>query len=152
MNNKLRTFKLIDEEGYLNHHPVNRTLMNKMKNKCFSGKMENTALCEKAGGIFLITPQEFKYFEEVLPAKDTTSAESDTQTPPKTYSQPLQGTFSDEMIRCIMEDCKALDASLRFDKDSVVFLWNEDEYVIESVEDYHTIVGALKMIQTFRKV
>ena len=152
MNNKLRTFKLIDEEGYLNHHPVNRTLMNKMKNKCFSGKMENTALCEKAGGIFLITPQEFKYFEEVLPAKDNTNTESDTQTHSKTHSQPLQGTFSDETIHCIMEDCKALDASLWFDKDSVVLLWNEDEYVIESVADYHTIIDAIKLLQTFVEV
>ena len=135
MNNELRTFKLIDEEGYLNHHPSNKALMNKMKNKCFSGKMEHTTLCEKTSGLFLITPQEFKYFEEVALAEH--------QTYHKTSSQPLQGTFSDETIHCIIEDCKALDASLWFDKDSVVLLWNEDEYVSESVADYHTIIKEL---------
>ena len=100
----------------------------------------------------LISPQEFKYFEEVLPAKDNTNTESDTQTHSKTHSQPLQGTFSDEAIDCIIEDCKALDASLWFDKDSVVLLCNEDEYVIKSVEDYHKVVGAIKLLQTFVEV
>ena len=99
----------------------------------------------------MITSGEFKYFAEVLPAKDN-NTDPDTQTPSKTSSQPPQSIFSDETIHCIIEDCKALDASLWFDKDNIVLLWNEDEYAIESVEDYNKVVGALKMIQTFRKV
>ena len=154
MNKELRTFKLVDKEGYLNnHHHYNSCII--------SGYLEDgclTGIINPFGHLYhgydkttLITSGEFKYFEEVLSVKDN-NTDPDTQTPSKTPSQPLQGTFSDETIHCIIEDCKALDASLWFDKDSVVLLWNEDEYVIESVEDYHTIVGALKMIQTFRKV
>jgi len=154
MNNELRTFKLIDEYGFLRASNQNRALVGYyMTNGCFTGEIDYDGnLVSVVGNLLLIATNEMGYFEEVLPAKDTTNAESDTQTPSKTHSQPLQGTFSDETIHCIMEDCKALDASMWFDKDSVVLLWNEDEYVIDSVDDYHTIVDAIKLLRKFVKV
>lgn len=152
MNNELRTFKLIDREGYLNnHHHYNSCIISGyLEDECLTGVISPFGdLCHNYDKTTLITSGEFKYFAEVLPAKDTTNAESDTQTPSKTSAQPLQGTFSDEMIHCIIEDCKVLDASLWFDKDSVVLLCNEDEYVIKSVEDYYKIVDAIKLLKSF---
>ena len=146
MNNELRTFKLIDEEGFLRASNQNRALIGyHMTNACFTGEIDYYGnLVSVAGNLLLIATKEMRYFEEVALAEH--------QTYHKTSSQPLQGTFSDETIHCIMEDCKALDASLWFDKDSVVLLWNEDEYVIESVDDYHTIVDAIKLLKSFKKV
>ena len=147
MNNELRKFKLIDREGYLNnHHHYNSCIISGyLEDECLTGIINPFGhLCHNYDKTTLITSGEFKYFEEVALAEHP--------TPSKTHSQPLQATFSDETIHCIMEDCKALGASLWFDKDNVVLLCNEDEYVIESVEDYHNIVDAIKLLQTFVKV
>ena len=147
MNNELRKFKLIDREGYLNnHHHYNSCIISGyLEDGCLTGIINPFGhLCHSYDKTTLITSGEFKYFEEVALAAH--------QTPPTTSPQPLQDTFSDETIHCIIEDCKVLDASLWFDKGSVVLLWNEDEYVIESMADYHNIVDAIKLLQTFVKV
>ena len=146
MNNELRIFKLIDEYGFLRASNQNRALVGYyMTNGCFTGEIDYDGnLVSVVGNLLLIATNEMGYFEEVALAEHP--------TPSKTSAQPLQGTFSDEAIHGIMGDCKALGASLWFDKDNVVLLWNEDEYVIESVDDYHTIVDAIKLLRKFKKV
>ena len=92
MNKELRTFKLIDKEGFLRASAQNSRLVRyHMNNGCFIGKINHKGrLVSLTSNTTLIATKEMQYFEEVTLAEP--------QTPSKTFSQPLQATFSDETI------------------------------------------------------
>lgn len=67
-NNKLRKFKLIDKEGYLESDKANEKHMEDYldHDNCFTGYIENEELLGKDNYNWnLITEEEFKFFEEI---------------------------------------------------------------------------------------
>ncbi len=66
--NKLRKFKLIDEEGYKDSHRLNSDLLRQhLENNCFKGVVDDGHLfCSKALHNPLISRIEFQFFEEVF--------------------------------------------------------------------------------------
>lgn len=67
----------------------------------------------------------------------------------KTHTQPLQDTFSDETIHCIMDECKALSITVWIGKDEVILFWLDVSYFVKNVSDYNKVVGAIKLLKSF---
>jgi hypothetical protein len=133
-DSKLRTFELIDEEGYIKRHELNKSILKDVGSKFFIGNVSE-------GGVLynwsvsnrdLITPSEFKFFKEI-----TEKVTIDKPQP------PYQG---------IIDDCKAVDGSLCIYKEGVVFLWEDSEYVINSTQDYADLISSIKVLQRLQKV
>lgn len=143
-DSQLRTFKLIDKEGYLNHYYSNEYLLQRVGCDIFIGKIDEKhgALINRAlGDFYLITPDEFKFFKEVT---NEVSSESSSALPEQPESQlPYQH---------LIDDCKAVDGSLCIHKEGVVFLWEDSEYVIKSPEDYDNLINSIKVLQSLQKV
>lgn len=137
---KLRKFRLICKNNYIKRHPLNESLLNYLEDGCFVGIVSNSTGSLCTSDIALIREDEFQFFHE-----ETIS--NDNETP----SNEVSATFSDEMIHCIKEDCHTVNGSLCFYKEGVVFLWNEDEYFIESVEDYNKVINSIKVLNSFKK-
>lgn len=77
--NKLRKFKLIDEEGYKDYASINATLLEiYLKDNCFEGFMDDSCLTLGSKDLrdALITRSEFQFFEEVF--KEELSQEENT--------------------------------------------------------------------------
>ena len=138
-DSQLRTFELIDEEGYIKSHKLNKSILKDVGSKLFIGDVNE-------GGVLynwsvsnrdLITPSEFKFFKEVT-EKVTIDKPEHPQTQP-----PYQG---------IIDDCKAVDGSLCIYKEGVVFLWEDSEYVINSPQDYSDLISSIKVLQRLQKV
>jgi hypothetical protein len=148
---KLRKFRLIDKEGYLFAHTMNVDHLEYLEDGCFIGKIEDKKdfLVGKDSPHILITKGEFQFFEEILLEEEGINQEDNIQQQPPLNA--ISGTFSDEMIHCIKEDCHAVNGSLCFYKEGVVFLWNEDEYFIESVDDYNKVINSIKVLNSFKK-
>ena len=149
---KLRKFRLIDKEGYFSEDCNNPSYYNDyylLKNY-YEGYVDSYGdLWCKDRFILLIDESEFQFFEEIpLEEEDINQEDNIQQQPPL---NAISATFSDEMIHCIKEDCHAVNGSLCFYKEGVVFLWNEDEYFIESVDDYNKVINSIKVLNTFKK-
>tara|TARA_R110001592_G_C13193009_1_gene753681 strand:- start:12213 stop:12695 length:483 start_codon:yes stop_codon:yes gene_type:complete len=143
-DSQLRTFKLIDKEGYLRHHRENENNLKKIGSEVFCGvinifgSLVNDTI---ERGTEFITNSEFKFFEEI--ANDLPS-ESSPSLPEQHESQlPYQH---------LIDDCKAVDGSLCIHKEGVVFLWEDSEYVINSPEDYDNLINSIKVLQSLQKV
>lgn len=70
---KLRKFKLIDEEGYKSSHHLNYVLLREhLKDNCFEGIVDDGHLFySKDFHAALITRNEFQFFEEVFEEENT---------------------------------------------------------------------------------
>lgn len=143
---KLRKFKLIDKDGYLFAHAMNVDHLEYLEDGCFIGKIEDKQdfLVGKANPHILIAKGEFQFFKEI-------PLEEDDNIQQERLSNEVSPTFSDEMIHCIKDDCHAVNGSLCFYKEGVVFLWNEDEYFIESVDDYNKVINSIKVLKSMKK-
>lgn len=143
-DSQLRTFKLIDKDGYLSFHNYNQGILDKVGCDMFTGTIdeEDGALTNKSIENFsLISPREFKFFKEVT---NESPPESPTAVPEQPESQlPYQH---------LINDCKAVDGSLCIHKEGVVFLWEDSEYVINSPEDYDNLINSIKVLQSLQKV
>lgn len=76
--NKLRKFKLIDKEGYLGSHTLNKDILECFGDEeFFEGYLDGDGelVNYSASNSTLITTDEFKYFEEILPEKETPAPE-----------------------------------------------------------------------------
>lgn len=153
---KLRKFRLIDKEGFIQSCITNRSIVNLFKDGIFKGRMSGCGKlrfnCE-----IIILKNEFQFFEEIYPdqednpPQDPINQEEIINNDNETPSNEVYATFSDGMIHCIKEDCQAVNGSLCFYKEGVVFLWNEDEYFIESVDDYYKVINSIKVLISFKK-
>ena len=140
-DSQLRTFKLIDREGYLNSHTTNDYLLRNSGNGLFLGRMTNRGTLVNILGQSLILPSEFKFFKEVT---NEIPSESPTAAPEQPESQlPYQH---------LIDDCKAVEGSLCIHKEGIVFLWEDSEYVINSPEDYDSLINSIKVLQSLQKV
>lgn len=142
-NSQLRTFKLIDEEGYLKNHNMNGEILDSVGSDVFKGTFtEDGELVDyNATDPVLIAQGEFKFFKEVT---NEVPSESSTAVPEQAESQlPYQH---------LIDDCKAVDGSLCIHKKGVVFLWEDSEYVINSPEDYDNLINSIKVLQSLQKV
>lgn len=141
-NSQLRTFKLIDREGYTRSHKLNASLLKQIGSDLFTGKVISGVLVsESIHDQGLILPREFKFFKEVT---NEVPSESSTAVPEQAESQlPYQH---------LIDDCKAVDGSLCIHKEGVVFLWEDSEYVINSPEDYDNLINSIKVLQSLQKV
>ncbi len=107
--------------------------------------------------MLLISEDEFKFFEEIPFEEDdniskaTVYQEETINNTNEPHSNKVSAAFSDGMIHCIKEDCQAVNGSLCFYKEGAVFLWNEDEYFIESVDDYYKVINSIKVLNSFKK-
>ncbi len=160
MNNKLRTFKLIDQEGYLSkNHTSNLAILNTI---LVDGFLRG---CIGQGGnlvdindknIYLILKNEFQYFEEVFPEENSPKEETLTKEPPSPNQiLPTQEAFSegffDKMSQRIKEDCIATGGTLCVDEDSMYFLWEEEEYIIEDETSYQKVIDSIKVLTSVRR-
>jgi len=70
---KLRKFKLIDEEGFKSSHHLNYVLLREhLKNNCFEGFVDEGCLLYLKGlPMTLIARNEFQFFEEVFEEEST---------------------------------------------------------------------------------
>lgn len=157
---KLRKFRLVDKEGYISTASPNSRYYKDyyLSKNCFEGHVDTCGelVCDE-NGLILIDKYEFQFFEEIpfeeegsLPKEPLDKKETvnnDNETP----SNEVSATFSDEMLHCIKEACQVVDGSLCFYKEGVVFLWNEDEYFIESVDDYYKVINSIKVLNSFKK-
>ncbi len=161
-NQKLRKFRLIDKEGYTSLSLFNRWYLIAFYDSkgYFEGIMEDGNLLSSdiyGEREYLINPQEFQFFEEIPFEEEdnitqaTISQEEPLNNDNEAPSNEVSGTFSDEMLHCIKEDCHAVNGSLCFYKEGVVFLWNEDEYFIEGVDDYHKVINSIKVLSSMKK-
>jgi hypothetical protein len=142
-DSQLRTFKLIDKEGYINSHRCNNSILERVGCELFTGKLNHNGILlnRDITGQGLITPDEFKFFREVT---NEPPSESSTSAPEQSESQlPYQH---------LIDDCKAVDGSLCIHKKGVVFLWEDSEYVINSPEDYDNLINSIKVLQSLQKV
>ena len=150
---KLRKFRLVDKEGYFSSHSVNSSHYNAyyLPKNYYEGYVDSYGelLC-KDEFMTLIDENEFEFFEEITSEDDINQGETIINGNEPT-SNEVSATFSDEMIHCIKEDCHAVNGSLCFYKEGVVFLWNEDEYFIESVDDYNKVINSIKVLNSFKK-
>jgi len=144
---KLRKFRLIDKEGYFSSSTMNKKYYENYytSKNYYEGYVNDCGdlMCEEEDNL-LISSDEFSLFEE-LPLEEEGNIQQEH------LNNEVSGTFSDEMIHCIKEDCHAVNGSLCFYKEGVVFLWNEDEYFIESVEDYSKVINSIKVLNSFKK-
>ncbi len=142
-DSQLRTFKLIDKEGYLKNHDMNSEILDLVGSDIFKGhftKYEGLVNYNTTS-LILISLGEFKFFREVT---NEIPAESFTTVPEHSESQlPYQH---------LIDDCKAVDGSLCIHKEGVVFLWEDSEYVINSPEDYDKLITSIKVLQSLQKV
>lgn len=77
--NKLRKFKLIDEEGYKDYASINATLLEiYLKDNCFEGFVDDSCITLSSKDLrgALITRSEFQFFEEVF--EESISQEENT--------------------------------------------------------------------------
>ena len=142
-DSQLRTFELIDEEGYIKSHKLNKSILKDVGSKLFIGDVNEGGVLYNWGvsNRDLITPSEFKFFEEVT---NELPSESFTSSPEQSEPQlPYQS---------IIDDCKAVDGSLCIYKEGVVFLWEDSEYVINSPQDYSDLISSIKVLQRLQKV
>lgn len=140
---QLRTFKLIDKEGYLGEYSGNSSILEDVGCDLFTGKINNrgTLVNNTISALDLILPCEFKFFKEVT---NELPSESPTAAPEQLKSQlPYQH---------LIDDCKAVDGSLCIYKEGVVFLWEDSEYIINSPEDYDNLINSIKVLQSLQKV
>ena len=142
-DSQLRTFKLLDKEGYLNSHRCNNSILESIGCEFFTGKLNHSGILlnKDITGQGLITPDEFKFFKEVT---NEFPSESPTAVPEQVESQLS--------YQHLIDDCKAVDGSLCIHKKGVVFLWEDSEYVINSPEDYDNLINAIKVLQSMQKV
>lgn len=146
MNNKLRTFKLIDREGYLSSSSSNSLLIKEyLKDGCFTGYMDWFGeLVEEGTDKELITNREFRFFKEVLPEENLpTNQNLSTQ-------EPLSEDIGAKMRNHLKEDAKQTGGSLYVDGDAMYFLWEGSEYHIEEEGDYQKIIDSIKVLLSFR--
>ena len=70
---KLRKFKLIDEEGFKSSHHLNYVLLREhLKDNCLEGFVEDGCLLYLKGlPMTLIARNEFQFFEEVFEEEST---------------------------------------------------------------------------------
>ena len=141
-DSQLRTFELIDEEGYIKSREYNTSTLKVVGSKFFIGNMTTGGILytwsvSKKNLIILITPSEFKFFKEIT--EEVTVDKPEYPEPQPSY----QG---------IIDDCKAVDGSLCIYKEGVVFLWEDSEYVINSPEDYADLISSIKVLQRLQKV
>jgi len=149
---KLRKFRLIDKDGYVNHHVDNKRYLKYLVDGCFTGTVcENGAVRDYATSMLIIGEAESKFFEEISLEEEDNIQQTHISNDNEPPSNEISATFSDEMIHCIKEDCHAVNGSLCFYKEGVVFLWNEDEYFIESVDDYNKVINSIKVLNSFKK-
>ena len=156
---KLRKFRLIDKEGYVSSEVDSYDILELYsEDDCFTGYMDSFGdLVENESGVTLILDRELPFFEEILFEEEDNIQQSPTNqkgtlnNDNKPPANKVYATFSDEMIHCIKEDCHAVDGSLCFYKEGVVFLWNEDEYFIESVDDYYKVINSIKVLNSFKR-
>ncbi len=72
---KLHKFRLIDREGFIQFNPYNREVLQEhFPDDIVEGHISTTG-CLRAGARTMITPQEFRFFEEIK--------EEPTETPAK---------------------------------------------------------------------
>lgn len=142
-DSQLRTFKLIDKEGYLNSHRCNNSILENVGCDLFTGEINRGGILvnRNVSGLGMISPHEFEFFKEVT---NEPPSESSTALPEQSESQlPYQH---------LIDDCKAVDGSLCIHKEGVVFLWEDSEYVINSPEDYDNLINSIKVLQSLQKV
>lgn len=143
---KLRKFRLIDKDGYFSASPENSSYYNDyyLPENYYEGYVIYERLMCKDEFRLLIDEDESQFFEEI-------PLEGEGNIQQERLSNEVSPTFSDEMIHCIKEDCHAVNGSLCFYKEGVVFLWNEDEYFIESVDDYNKVINSIKVLNSMKK-
>jgi len=142
-DSQLRTFKLIDKEGYLSSHACNSSILEDVGCEFFIGEINHNGMLinENISDLGLISPYEFKFFKEVT---NESPSESSAALPEQSESQlPYQH---------LIDDCKTVDGSLCIHKEGVVFLWEDSEYVINSPEDYDNLINSIKVLQSLQKV
>ena len=80
---KLRKFKLVDKEGYFSSNELNQSIfIDELKGGLFEGYIDDFGCLTTEYAGDLITPEEFKFFEEVVDdTKDEVSSEWDAYPP-----------------------------------------------------------------------
>ena len=76
--NKLRKFKLVDKEGYFSSSAANKRYYENCytSKNCYEGYIDHRGdLMSEDNKGFLIVPDEFKFFEEILPEQETPALE-----------------------------------------------------------------------------
>lgn len=147
--NKLRTFKLIDREGYTgypssntNYTSYNKTMIEEhLVNDCFSGELDEYEDL-MVDGKTAINSTEFKYFQEVFPKMSKPNTTVSSETP-----QSTQLTISPITM---LVDFKILDSWLSLSKEGCTLHHEEDEYIIKNDEDYNNIINSLKLLQSYK--
>ncbi len=143
---KLRTFKLIDREGFLSSCGDNPRLVEKYLDRgCFTGYIdEYNHFVEEESKDTLIVDGEFQFFEEVFPEENTY----------RNQILPTQEPFSEDvgtkMRNRLKEDAKQTGGSLYVDGDDMYFQWEGSEYYIEEEGDYQKIIDSIKVLLSFR--
>lgn len=157
MSNKLRTFKLIDRDGFINNTGGNEFILeNHLVDGCFQGYIDSgeDLVYEYDSNSVLILRGEFQFFKEVFP-EETLNKEYNSPNKIPLQGHPTQEAFSegffDKMSQRIKEDCIATRGALCVDENSIYFLWEEDEYLIEDEEAYQQVIDSIKMLTSVRK-